>query len=211
MADSTSLIDSTGTEPSVNPRCATLQCPRCRGVLMLHDESSAIDEKCPVCQAEVSLSIYPRLFREVSSENTFKLSDGDDATCSFYPDLKAENICDACGSFMSERATVSWSDRKYCLPCLHRLREVEPSSDFKASAKLYDKRALALVTLLAPLTLFTAPLALFLLLRYRKDRSGFVPRSGGTWWIALILSLLWIAGWTTLLVIWVSLIVEGIS
>ena len=206
MADTTSSIDSTADMHS-----ATLQCPRCRGVFMVQDGNLRVDENCPVCGAEVSLSVYPRLFRAVSQGSVSQRSEGDDAICTFYPDLKAENICDACGSFMSERATIHWSEKKYCLPCLHRLREEEPSSDFKASSKLYDKRALALVTLLAPLTLFTAPVALFLLLRHRKDRSGFVPRAGATWWIALILSIFWIAGWGTLMVIWISLIAEGIS
>ncbi len=206
MADSTPSLDSAADAYS-----ATLQCPRCRGMFMLQDGSTKVDEKCPVCQAEVSLAIYPRLFREVSLKSASQPSEGDDAICTFYPELKAEHICDACGSFMSERATIHWSDRKYCLPCLHRLREEEPSSDFKANSKLYDKRALALVTLLAPLTLFTAPVALFLLLRHRKDRSGFVPRTGVTWWIALVLSILWIAGWGTLMVIWISLIAEGLS
>ena len=206
MADTTSSMDS-----AVDAHSATLQCPRCRGVFMIQDGNLNVDENCPVCQAEVSLSVYQRLFRAVSLESVSQPSEGDDAICTFYPDLKAENICDACGSFMSERATIHWGEKKYCLPCLYRLREEEPSSDFKASSKLYDKRALALVTLLAPLTLFTAPLALFLLLRHRKDRSGFVPRTGATWWIALILSILWIAGWGTLMVIWISLIAEGIS
>ena len=41
--------------------------------------------------------------------------------------------------------------------------------------RLHDNRALALVTLLAPLTLFTAPIAVFILLKNRKNPSSFAP------------------------------------
>ncbi len=80
--------------------------------------------------------------------------------------------------------------------------------NFVGRAQLYDNRALALVTWLAPLTLFTAPIALFLLLRHRRESAAFVPRSHARWWIAMGLSVTWLLVWLTAIVVWVSLILD---
>lgn len=190
---------------------AILQCPRCRSQLNVGEEIEHLDESCPVCKSEMKLFVFPRLFRAPTSSTAGKLSVDGDATCTFYPELKAEKVCDACGCFMSEKAAVRWSGGDYCLPCIHRLREEERSAGFLAKTKRYDYRALALVWLLAPFSLFTAPVAIYLLLRYRKSNVTFVPGGKAVWWVAMISSILMLLGWAFLIVIWVSLIVDGLS
>jgi len=81
---------------------------------------------------------------------------------------------------------------------------------FVARAKLTDNRALALVTLLAPFTLFTAPVALVLLWKHRGDTRRFESRSSWRWWVALILALFWLVLWITLGVVWTSLAIEDL-
>ena len=49
--------------------------------------------------------------------------------------------------------------------------------------------------LLAPVSLFTAPIALVLLFRHRGKPEGFVPRSNLIWWLALILAVSVAVGW----------------
>lgn len=190
---------------------AILQCPSCRSHLRVGREVSFFEEACPVCRSQVSLTIFPRLFRGFAATDGGVPGGDGEARCTFFPELRADKVCDECGCFLSARAAASWAGRDLCLPCLHRLREVGSDPAYLARTKLYDKQALTLVTWLAPLSLFTAPLALFLLLRHRKAPLGFVPRSKAIWWIAMTLSLLWIATWTVLIVIWVSLILEQFS
>lgn len=175
------------------------------------EERERLEESCPVCKSEMTLYVFPRLFRSPAKSTSGQLSVDGDATCTFYPELKAEKVCDACGCFMSEKAAVRWNDGDYCLPCIHRLREEERSAAFLARTNRYDYRALALVLLLAPFSLFTAPIAIYLLLRYRKANVTFVPGSKAVWWIAMILSILALAGWAILIVIWVSLLVDEFS
>jgi hypothetical protein len=194
--------------PSLEEKEAVLQCPSCRSRLRVGREVSFFEEDCPVCRSRVSMTIFPRLFREFSPMDEGAPIGEGEAGCTFFPELRADKVCDECGCFLSDRATVSWADRDLCLPCLHRLREEGSDPVYVARTRLYDKWALALVTLLAPFSLFTAPLALFLLIRYRKAPLGFVPRSRAIWWSAMILSLLWITFWTVLIVIWTSLILE---
>ncbi len=189
---------------------AEITCPKCKHTLNVNKEVTQVEQTCPVCSTKLRFFLFPRLFREPSDAAAKQStpSTSGDATCQFYPELMAELVCDECGCFMSKKASVNWGDRDLCLPCLHSLRELQQSADFQAKTNIYDNRALALVTWLAPVTLFTAPLALFILIRHRKAGTGFIPRSKARWWLALILSILWIILWITLLVIWISLIVR---
>lgn len=197
-------MDETSTEP-------ILQCPTCRSALSVNEEIDDLEENCPVCGSEIRLRVFSRLYREPAEKVLPKLADESDARCNFYPELTAEKVCDECGCFLSDRAAVDWGGLDLCLPCLHRLREEQSSAQFVARAKLHENRALALVTLLAPFTLFTAPIAIFLLLRYRKAPGGFEPRSRLRWWLAMVLSIAWLAVWGVLIVVWMSLILEDFA
>lgn len=193
------------------PSDARLQCPTCRNALQVNREITDLDEQCPVCGAKVHLAVFPRLYRELEESPARRVAGEEEAKCNFYPDLPAEKVCDECGSFLSSRAAVRWGDLDLCLPCLHRLRETEKSASFVARGKLHDNRALALVTLLAPFTLFTAPIALVILLRHRHDPGGFEPRSRVKWWISLCLAVGWLGVWAVLIAVWMSLILDDFS
>ena len=189
----------------------TLQCPTCRASLNVNRSVDRVEVVCPVCSCQTSMVVFPRFFQEEPEISKDKIASESEAICSFYGELKAEKVCDECGCLMSLRASVNWGDHDYCLPCLYQLREEKKNASFVAQAKLYDNLALALVTWLAPLSLFTAPVALFLLLRYRKGSQTFVSRSVFRWWLALLLSSAWILLWGAIIIIWISLILDEVS
>jgi hypothetical protein len=190
---------------------AVLQCPACRSPLKVARPVDLVEEHCPVCRASVHLTMYPRLFGErLAAGEDSPVAEGE-ASCSFFPELRAEKVCDECGCFLSHRAAVDWGGRDLCLPCVHRLREVERSSEYLGRTKLNDRRALFLVTLLAPFSLFTAPIALVLLFRHRGKPEGFVPRSNVIWWLALILAIGCLIAWIVLFVVWISLVKNDLS
>lgn len=195
---------------ATDPALPLFRCPSCRSGLHVQTSSRRLAERCPVCGSEVEATLFPRLRAALPPPSSPLAVDGG-SVCSFFPELKASKVCDECGCLLSEKAAVSWADGDYCLPCLHRLREERREGDFIARASLHDHRALALVTLLAPFTLFTAPLALFILLRYRKERASFTPRGRARWWLAFVLSLLWIGLWTALLAFLAWLFIDSIS
>jgi len=198
--------------PPLESEEAILQCPDCRSPLKVGRRVDTLEENCPVCRAEVNLTLFPRLFGEFETIADVEATTVEnESSCSFFPGLRAEKVCDECGAFLSHRAAISWGGRDLCLPCLHRLREVERSPDYIARTRLNDRRALALVTWLAPFSLFTAPIALFLLLRHRGKPEGFVPRSGAIWWIAFALATSLLIGWLVLIVVWISLVKDGLS
>src|SRR6056297_2078730 len=106
---------------TTEPGEAILQCPKCRSGLNVNSSTDRIEESCPVCHGKLSIFVFPRLFRAPVHNDTksTSLSGEKEATCAYYPELKAEKICDRCGPFLSERAAVLWGERDFCLPCLH--------------------------------------------------------------------------------------------
>src|SRR6056297_3084160 len=144
-------------------REALLQCPNCRNVLTVNREVNSLEDQCPVCRSAVDIRVFPRLFREPIRRVGSRVADESESACTFFPELRAEKVCDACGCLMSEKATVTWGEDEVCMLCLHRLREEDKTLKFLPKANLDDNRALACVTLLAPLSLLTAPVALVLL------------------------------------------------
>jgi len=195
---------------------AKVTCPKCRAVLpeeVLQHHSVSEQASCPACRAPVYVSAFPRLrsgeiLNEKSGLN--KVSEEGDAVCQFYPELKAETVCDECGCFMSSKASVTWGARVLCLPCLHQLREKKGDDEFLAKRTLYDNTALGLVLFLSPLSLFTAPWALYYLIRYRNSSRGLVPRGKARWILALVLSLGFMLGWLLLLVLWIAAIADSL-
>jgi len=168
---------------------------------------------CPNCRAAIAVRAYPRLWKRSDLGNDLGadvVSGEGDAVCRFYPDLKAETVCEACGCLLSAKAAVNWVGRSYCLPCLHSLREEKGEDGFLSKRTLYDNSALGLVVFLAPLSLFTTPIALYFLIRYRNASRGIVPRGKFRWWAALLLSVGFSLGWLLLLVLWIAAIVESL-
>jgi hypothetical protein len=197
--------------PSLDSETAILQCPSCRSPLKVARLVSSLEERCPVCRAETHLTTFPRLYGNFAGGAEDAPASENEATCSFFPALRAQLVCDECGTFLSHRASTRWGGEVLCLPCLHRLREVEKSPDFIAKSMLHDRRALFLVTWLAPFTLFTAPLAIFLLLSHRGKPEGFVPRGRTIWWIAMTLAAVWLTAWLVLIVVWISLVRDSFA
>jgi uncharacterized RDD family membrane protein YckC len=136
-----------------------------------------------------------------------------DARCRFLVELKAETVCEACGALLSQPAAICWAGKSWCLPCVHRLRRDEKGdgSGFVAERKIYDNLALMMVSLLLPLSLLTAPVALYFLVRYRKAPRGLVPRSSLRWWLALVLSAVSLTVWLGLLALAISIMVRSLT
>lgn len=195
---------------------AQVNCPKCRSVLpddVLQYHSDSDLASCPACRATVYAKVYPRLHVESIPKKDSGLngvSEEGDAVCSFYPDLKAEAVCEECGCLLSEKASVIWSGNSFCMPCLHSLREKKGSDAFLSKRTLYDNSALGLVLFLAPLSLFTAPMALYYLIRYRNSSRGIVPRGKGRWVLAMILSAGIMMGWLFLLVLWLATATDSV-
>lgn len=97
------------------------------------------------------------------------------------------------------------------MPCLHHLREKKSDTDFQAKTVIHENRALALTLFLLPLSLFTAPVAIFILLKHRKASASFIPRTRLRWWLALLVAAAITGLWVSIFIVWASLIAREFS
>lgn len=197
--------------PIDKPDAATVSCPRCRVVLSEDPRPGNEERTCHICGADLRFLVFPRLIRQPKKEAAAALSQQGDASCVFYPELKAQYVCEECGSFLSEKASVNWGGRQYCMPCLHHLREKKSDTDFQAKTVIHENRALALTLFLLPLSLFTAPVAIFILLKHRKASASFIPRTRLRWWLALLVAAAITGLWVSIFIVWASLIAREFS
>lgn len=198
------------TDPAVT-------CPKCLAAIAPPPGAWSAPEsaECPRCRSRLTLAAFPRLRHGIlppgRSRTSGQPAREGEAVCRFYPGLQAETVCEECGCLMSSKAAVDWAGHTLCLPCLHQLREAKGLEAFSSRRTLPENVALALVVLLAPVSLFTAPAAAFHLLRHRKAPRSLIPRSRFRWWLALGLSLAVTAGWVFLFVAWIAMMVRAVT
>lgn len=210
MKDPTTTPPAMPKIPSLPEVSVNIICPNCRLASQVQGKGPVLDFHCGFCRVPVTARTFPCLSKgSAPVPRGIPAAEGD-ATCQFFPEVKAEVICDECGCFMSQKAAAEWGDKTLCLPCLHRLREEKSDTEFRADLKIWDNRALGLLALL-PLTLFTAPAALFILVKFRKEPKSWIPRSSLRWWIALALTVTVLLGWTALVVIWIAMLTRELS
>lgn len=207
-------------DPPAIPEAGKIHCPKCHAPLPAPVPGADLNDViCGRCRGRLQTITFPRV-RGIDPDRAIEkgaISTESDAVCRYFPELKAEKICDTCGCFLSSKAAVEHGSAVYCMPCLHAQRNKADSSNkaedeekFVRQKMIPDQLALSLALWGIPLSIFCAPIALYYLIRYRGPKHrGLVPRSGLRWWIALALALAQVAYWIFLFVIWVGLIRES--
>ncbi|MGK0187703.1 MAG: hypothetical protein ACI9R3_003492 [Verrucomicrobiales bacterium] len=177
-------------------------CAKCE--IPLPSDAHGIPEFCPNCRRECTGHTFPAGLTETGeiakpAETVNMLGE---ASCFYHESMRAIVACDGCGRYLCSNCQADWLGRTLCLGCIHTQREVKGSGEFQSRVTLYDNVALALLIL--PfltlvygifLVLFTAPVALYLVIRHRNASRGIVPRGKSRLMITGGLSALFILGW----------------
>jgi hypothetical protein len=122
-----------------------------------------------------------------------------EASCFYHPQKKAVLPCEGCGRFLCALCDCELHGQHFCPACLETGKKKGKIKRLENERVLYDDLALALAVL--PLlifyfTLVTAPIALYIAIRYWNSPRSIVRRQ--THWrfvIAIIFATLEIAGW----------------
>jgi hypothetical protein len=163
---------------------------------------------CPHCRRAFSVTLFPALFREAERGRAGEpVVDGTEAACFFHASRKAVVACETCGRFLCELCDLPVGDRHTCPACLEgRTTPARPETTVASARRegvlLYDNIALALAVL--PIlafyfTVLTAPMALFVVLRYWNRQVSPVPRRRTRFVVAGAVALVQIAGWCALI------------
>ncbi|MBE0502394.1 MAG: hypothetical protein IBX47_13265 [Desulfuromonadales bacterium] len=175
-------------------------CPECQEPLprLLFNRSDG--GECPHCNTRILVSVFPALFADPKQERVTENNrqDEDQAGCYFHPHKVAALSCAGCGLFLCLLCETEIGGRHICPRCLENEIKEQSQTKLVTHRVLYEQMAFALAfyPLIFPfVTLFTAPAALFVAVRYWKAPRSLVSTSRWRTIVAIIGSILQILGW----------------
>lgn len=181
-----------------------VQCPKCKATLLNGVFNLPDFSPCPVCASALQIEVYPALFRrlEVGSAAVAVMAEGE-ASCYYHPQKKAVLPCEGCGRFVCALCDCAHQGQHLCPACLEVGRTKGKIKSLENTRTRYDSIAIALALfpiLIFYFTLITAPMALYVVIRYWKKPLGLTQTSRIRFVVAAILAALQIAGWMMLLI-----------
>lgn len=160
---------------------------------------------CPACGAPLQFEVFPALFRKIGAGHRGEaLMVEGESSCFYHPQKKAVLPCDGCGRFLCALCDCPLEGRHYCPTCLEAGRTKGKIRSLDNQRTLYDSIALALAILpilVFYFTLITAPMTLYVAIRYWKVPSSILRRTKIRFVAAIVIALLQIGGWIALLIV----------
>ena len=181
---------------------AAVACPRCQSTLPGAFCNTGAPVSCPACESTIMLTVFPAHFESAGAGAAAEtiLEEGV-SSCFYHEQKKAVVPCSACGRFLCALCDLDFNGRHLCPACLQSGRKKGDLPELENRRTIHDSAALttALLPLLMwPITLATAPLAIFLAIRSFFRPSSLIPRTRIRAWFALAFGLLQVAGWVAL-------------
>jgi hypothetical protein len=184
------------------------KCSRCTALLP-REAFNAVDFLlCPSCRDPIRVDVFPALFKTTTPGQPGEtLLVESESSCFYHQQKKAVTLCESCGRFLCALCDVELNDQHLCPSCLETGKKMGKLSNLENYRMLYDNGALGLAILPAFLiwpTIVTAPMTLFVAVRYWKAPSSIIPRTKLRFVIAIALATLQILGWTGLLYVLIA-------
>jgi hypothetical protein len=179
-------------------RSPALPCPSCKRA---RDALSWIDSnhcRCTQCFTDFDFFPFPALVATADVVKPQAIAVAEDSTCFFHASNQAEKLCDDCGRFLCAVCAIPFAGRTQCPSCIATSKKVDVQ--LVSSRPLPGGLALGLALLpilIWPLTLLTAPAALYVAITgWKKPRSLVSPGRGKivvAGLIALVQVGIWVA------------------
>jgi len=155
---------------------------------------------CPVCKTSLRADVFPAMFRKIPIGKSGEvLLEKSEASCFYHPQKKAVIVCSLCGRFLCDLCDVEFNEKHLCPSCLETGRTKRKIKSLEDHRICYDKIALliAIVPMLGIwLTILTAPISLFITIRYWKAPGSIVGKTKIRFIVAFVIASLQIIGWT---------------
>ncbi len=184
-----------------------ITCNKCHTLLSPEYFNTPDMINCPACEVLLRIDVFPAFFKGITPGKTGEaLLVDTEASCFYHPQKKAVIPCDSCGRFLCAMCDIKLNNQHLCPACLEAGRKKGKLKHLENRRTLYD--AIALRLSLYPvaflvfwfLTIITAPMSIFIAIRYWNAPSSLVPRRTKLWFvIAILFSSLQILGWGLLI------------
>jgi hypothetical protein len=174
-----------------------LPCNRCGSPLPAEVLRSAEFLMCPNCGADNVVRAFPAIVSAPAPVAAMAAAVGE-ATCFDHPSKQAVNTCSQCGRFLCALCSVEFKGEIWCPSCIETSLRKRSVTDLENHRTLHDTIALALATL--PVltiwgSLFAAPIALYVAIRYWKRPTSIVRTSRWRSVLAILLACVQIVAW----------------
>jgi hypothetical protein len=176
-----------------------VQCPKCQAWLLDGVLNQPELLPCPACGVPLQVEVFPALFRRIQPGQSGEtiLVEGE-SSCFYHPQKRAVLPCEGCGRFLCALCDCELKGQHFCPACLEAGKTRGKIKNLENQRTLYDSIALSLAIyplLIFYFTLVTAPLALFVAIRYWNAPRSLVHRSKIRCVAAIVLALMQLAGW----------------
>lgn len=181
---------------------SSIYCTRCQYELPLFVFRNDEFRPCPSCGAPIYGVIFPALTADNSKSRAGEtLLVDSDASCFYHPQKKAEISCDYCGRFLCALCDVEMEGKHLCPPCIESGKQKGRIKTLENRRTLYDSIALSLAVL--PMLIFyftvvTAPIAIYMAIRYWNAPTSILHRGKWRFVLAIIIASSQIIGWGVL-------------
>ena len=189
-----------------------LLCHHCRTVVPEALFNTGTPVPCPRCQTSLLVRVFPAFFRApVVGAAAEAVASAEDASCFYHPRKKAVVPCAECGRFLCALCDLEIDRRHVCPACatVGGPGLGLPASPLEGARLLHDSLALSLVVVplatvvFAGFTLFTAPVTLFLVVRYWDEpKQHPLGRTRARLVVAALLASALLIGWGCLIYFW---------
>jgi len=183
---------------------ALIQCPRCHTSLLDGAFNLRELKPCQTCGAPLQIEVFPAFFRKIATgQNAEPVLIEGESSCFYHAQKKAVRPCDGCGRFLCALCDCEINGRHLCPTCLEVGKSKGKIINLENRRTRYDDIALGLALLpilIFYFTIVTAPMTLFIVIRYWKAPQSIVRSHRLKFVLAGIIALLEIAGWTALIV-----------
>jgi hypothetical protein len=159
---------------------------------------------CPGCNSDLEIHVFPALLALPTAVAAADLAIAEgEASCYNHPAKRAVVACEQCGRFLCALCQVDLDGRVWCPSCLENGVANRKLSAMENHRTLYDSIALATAAIPAVMispAVISAPVAIFVALRYWKRPSSIIPRNKWRFVLAIVLALLELGLIVTLIV-----------
>jgi uncharacterized paraquat-inducible protein A len=179
-------------------------CTKCDASLNTADLNSNTLSSCPACAVRIRADVYPAAFKPPPAGSAGdRLLAEKEASCFYHGSKKAIIACSTCGRFLCALCDVEFNEVHLCPQCFEKGRTQQKIIHLENKRTCYDSIALHVATL--PLlfswpflffpTLLTAPMVIYICIRYWKAPTSIIERTRARFITALGIACLQIVGW----------------
>lgn len=176
-----------------------VQCPKCQAWLLDGVFNQPELSPCPACGVPLRVEVFPALFRRFNPGQSGEtiMVEGE-SSCFYHPQKKAVLPCQGCGRFLCALCDCELNGQHFCPACLETGKTKGKIKSLEDQRTLYDGIALSLAVypmLIFYFTIVTAPVALFVAIRYWNAPRSIMHRTKIRCVAAIVLALMQMAGW----------------